>query len=340
MGDGTAFELLRSSPFFDSVANSASTPLDPAAMDTLASSDIIVSVCDFDFALELSRHGLTSAFVDPLFWLWDKPPYQQLRVCSPYYALDFPGLGDRTAHSPTPAVHVIPQIAYAPYTRGGSRPHGSDHTILVHFGGMTSPLGCNIDLAQALVADLYQVQTQFFPRARIKVRCGCHAADMIRSRLPEHMRTLDIGGRTHDSFQRELATCDRLLTVPGMSIVFEAASIKCPTAFLLPMNYSQHRQQDAYRTIFPSAPTLSWNDLPGYSILPAGLPETVGVERALRLGKRLSNDPDARDMFRSWARQILEHALPALTTVTDEWNPSGADRVADDILSALAARSG
>lgn len=340
MGTGSAAELLCSSSAFDGTVQTEPTRLTSLACNALGSSDVILSVCDFDFASEVSRRGYTAGFIDPLLWLWDELPAKQIGNCVPYYVLDFPGVGEYLGHLDTPSLRVIPQIAHAPYARGSTSPIATDSTVLVHFGGMMSPLGCNSELAQALIVDLHDTQTQYFPAMNLKVRCGRAAAEMIRSRMPRRLQTIDMKGLGHKKFQQELSTCDRLLTVPGMSIIFEAAAIECPTAFMLPLNYSQHRQQEAYRSMFPDAPSLSWNDLHGYGTLLAGLPEAIGVQRALQLGAQFAQDPVARRTFRAWARVALGNAIPRLSASAGRWQPSGADQIADDVLSTVTLDSG
>ncbi|NHJ13501.1 MAG: hypothetical protein EAX95_07475, partial [Candidatus Thorarchaeota archaeon] len=80
--------------------------------------------------------------------------------------------------------------------------------------------------------------------------------------------------------------------------VYEALFFKKNTLFGLPLNYSQHLQTQAYLKMLSNAYFIRWDDIEGYESLPAGLSEEEGVQRAIEMGNRFSNDNHAQRMFR------------------------------------------
>ena len=96
-----------------------------------------------------------------------------------------------------------------------------------------------------------------------------------------------------------------LLTVPGMSIVYERMLAEAPTVFLLPLNYSQHLQVQKYRHMLAHMSEIAWRDIGPFSELATGLEEHEGVRLAQSLGTSLTSDKPARRRFREALKTFL-----------------------------------
>jgi len=277
LAEGTVFELLSMSTCLDRVyefsTKRSSIPNHIKSM--LNNADKIISVGDFDFASQVYDTGRKVAFVDPLLWMWDKLP-EQIGLCAEYFVVDFDGvragldeLRNTFPQGPDPILvnqicEIMPQ---------NSNINSSSNTIILQFGGMLSPFGCNIDLAIAMTEEVIKAISGLQNIAKLLVRGSAQVTSEISRSLAYHDYRIKFGPVPQNVFLEELLTCGTLFTVPGMSIVYEALIAKANTFFLLPLNYSQHRQMAIYSKVIQGGSSIVWEDIPGYSTLPAGMYE-------------------------------------------------------------------
>ena len=266
------------------------------ASKVLEDSDLIVSICDFDFVHLVKKKypDKKVAIVDPLFWMWDSMP-DAVNFCDFYFALDFPGVKERALQLSYNKVQVVPQVARFQFTHKGNN-LSKELNVIVNFGGMLSPFGANFDLAEAMCIEILNAAYNCSFTAKIKIRTSQSAAIELRKRLPSN-KVVSIGSSTQSFFQRELLDCNFLMTVPGMSIIYESFLGSVPTYFLLPLNYSQHLQIKKYNNMFINLSGIRWDDFPDYFELPEGLSEDEGVKSAQDHGSRFLVDKESRKIF-------------------------------------------
>lgn len=285
-----------------------------AAVDMLAvltSADLIISVCDFDFAKECKTNHkkIPLAFVDPLLWMWETLP-EAIEICDLYFALEFPGVSEVIARVCNDSVMAVPQVAE--FTTRRDVNQVQEGKVVVNLGGMLSPFGSNKVLAQAMCEELIHLSSQN-ENITIDIRTSCAMAESLRDVLPK-ISNVSIASRSIRAFQAEMARCEVLLTVPGMSIVYESMIAQIPTGFLLPLNYSQHLQIGRYRNIFPELSEISWNELKPFYELPHGLEESQGVNFAQKMGTDFSKNTFARAKFQRSLKTLLnnKHSIKPL----------------------------
>lgn len=291
----------------------------------LSSADLIISVCDFDFAerCKMTHNDTAFIFIDPLLWMWETPP-NIIHKCDMYLALDFPNVSEIVSGIGRKSVITVPQVAEFTAIRNDNDIQSG--RVIVNFGGMQSPLGANISLAKAMCEEIVN-----FARGKndltIDIRTSRKISQKLQKELPE-ISNVNISSCSPQVFHSELAKCDYLLTVPGMSIVYESFIAQIPTAFLLPLNYSQHLQMKKYRTIFPGLSEISWNHFDSFFELPNDLNESKGVELANEMGLRFYTDPSARNTFHRLLHDIYKKK-PLPLQGKGEVDISGAKAIVD-----------
>ncbi|MCX5643241.1 MAG: hypothetical protein NTZ17_00935 [Phycisphaerae bacterium] len=304
IGDAPSLDLLESEDgIFDAVirGKDASSCVRSAQAE---SATLYISVCDFEFAEAVRREAPSQhlVFVDPLLWMWHEPP-EALGKCDLYCALDFPGVRELAREYGLDDRHfaVVPQVAE---WRGKRVPKSdSIRRVLVNLGGMQSAFGCNMPLAEAMCEEIAHAAAAS-TTCRVRVCTGNAIAEELRE-SSMHWPPIEIASLDKAAFDDALGACDCLLTVPGMSIVFESCLAKTPTFFLLPLNYSQHLQLAHYREMFENVPGVFLEDLGEYDELKPGMPEANGVAAAAAIGSKFAGDIEARARFRSAIRSHL-----------------------------------
>ena len=315
--------------------------------EALVKSSAIICVVDFKFSEMLSDIGLEAIFVDPLYWMWDEDPIR-IDSCRRYYALDFPGVKQKVAaHSelaPDDAVPVIVEAIRDNSTLEEVTSLTEENVLLVNFGGMQSPLGYNLDLAVSMSRCILEAALSENLYDKVLI---CGGGSPIQQ-LKEYLRDIDdervtVKALPQSEFFVQLASCRTFITVPGLSIVYEALYLSKITLFILPLNYSQHRQSVTYKRILGNAYFISWDDLQGYETLPSGLPEKDGVELSFQQGKKFSLDVSAQLEFKKMLSDFLYLASPLRLSLniyqsdTDILGFDGAAQLAREILSDISA---
>jgi len=273
------------------------------AMEELALVDCAISVCDFEFA-EAFRQRFPDkplVFIDPLFWMWESLP-AIIDKCTLYLVLQFPGVDEVVKNAARENLTAIPQIAEGK-TRQRSHQTTSER-ILFNLGGMESPCGSNLALAKIMCEELLAVAQEIDDITSVDIRTSEYLAKELQRQLHVGPK-VTVASASLDIFKREIADCDLLLTVPGMSIVYESMLAEAPTVFLLPLNYSQHLQVQKYRHMFAHMSEIAWRDIGPFSELATGLEEHEGVRLAQSLGTSLTSDKLARRRFREALKTFL-----------------------------------
>jgi hypothetical protein len=333
-GDTIAFEFMAASGAFDRVV---STGVDAWALPTSsANDDVVVSIADFARALEARATVARVVLVDALYWMWSEDPIDPGAV-DRYLCLAFPGVEERLARhsSGGAAMRVIPQIVATDLPAPSRERSG----VVMNLGGAMSPLGGNHRFLAALLHVAVRAVTESLGTVDIVAACSAPAAAAIRTfGDPSPVR---LGPVDFDDMMTALAERSVLLTVPGLSIVWEALAAEIPTVVLPGSNYSQHQQVVAYERFVDAAPILTWNDVPGYGLLPGGLPEAEGVTRAIELGERFSSDAAAQEALRVRLVELLRGGRigPPVLRPGHPWSSlDGADAVAQEVFDLVAGR--
>ena len=318
---------MRASRTFDTLVESPPSTL-PDCFDRY-SRRTLVSIVDFE-RINAARHGgLRTVVVDPLYWMWDSDPIDPSSV-SLYLALAFPGVAERVEERGTSAssVRIVPPVVDLRLSMAEGKRAGT----IVNLGGAVSPMGNNYAYLRALVE---VIAGTLSGAEDLLVACSSVAARAIS--YPTPIAGVTVKELAFDEMIARLGTRMRLLTVPGQSIMWEALRMQVPTVLLPGTNYSQHRQVIAFRRFFADVGFITWDDLDGYQTLPPGLPENLGVTRAVELGNRMATDHAARRQLGSLLADVMSVPLaPPRLRAGHPWSRfDGAACVADEVLALI-----
>ncbi|MEX0920499.1 MAG: hypothetical protein WDZ69_02880 [Candidatus Pacearchaeota archaeon] len=336
LGTETTYEFLQKSKTFDRIYKYSSErkKIPKKIRKILLSADKIICIGDFDFIDVANTFRRKVEFVDPLFWMWNKFP-SNINLCNKYYAVDFPGVKKKvkeyTKKYPGSLKPMIVNQICEYQKRKKNR-----ETIIMQFGGIQNPFGVNINLVVAMVEELSNSIKNSPNIRKVLVRGGSKVMETVKNNVKDLDKRIKIGAVHHNEFLRELSSCKALLTVPGMSIVYEAFAGKIPLIFILPLNYSQHRQPLAYQKIFKNFEFISFNDFKGYKTLPEDAPEDEAIKKAIIMGDKFFNDPIARKKFKGRITKFLSkkrHKI--MVTRKKKIKIDGAMQIARDITKQI-----
>ncbi len=220
VGEGIAAEFMEQSGAFDVVLH-GNVEKGEVISDAVGEASCVVSVGDFDFIRACAAQGKPAALVDALYWMWDEDPLP-LDEASLYFVLDFPGVRQRLAAVGKPGRHavVVPQIVS--YADALPDREGSDkRCIVINFGGVVTPFGTPFDFVGAMLKDILAVIGDVFDD--VVVAGGAPVMRVLEQRFGGDRSGIRFGPFSAPEFLRYLASCQRLLTVPGMSVAVEAS---------------------------------------------------------------------------------------------------------------------
>ena len=347
LGKDVSYELFSSGNLFDEVwafenYNLGSWHIN--IKEKVIESDIIISSIDPDFAKAVyNNFGKRVIFIDPLYWMWDEDPIN-VELCEKYYVLNFPGVSERVARVRNKLSHpdVLRIVDAIRDTRTLSKVSAvkTKNLLLINFGGMQYPFGSNVDLAIAMTEIILDVILLENIYDEIII---CGGGTPIRqlakslNQVNEKVR-IKVSPQKPIEFLKLLASSRTLITVPGMSIVYEALYFSKPTLFTLPLNYSQHLQVMVYKSMLKNAEYITWDDLEGYYTLPPGLPEEKGVRLAVELGKKFCSDLHAKSKFKNLIVEYFKsESLLKGIALSEKFNIefNGANQIAKEILNEM-----
>ena len=127
-----------------------------------------------------------------------------------------------------------------------------------------------------------------------------------------------------------LSTSKLLITLPGLSIIWDAILTEIPTIVIPGANYSQHRQPETYRKFVKNLPLLNWGDISGYKTLPPGMDEPEAVRKSTMIADQFVQDEFGRQYLREWITHNAASAVvsPQLANDHPYGDLHGAERIA------------
>jgi hypothetical protein len=237
IGYGTAYDLIRRGSVFD----------ERDAARLFESVDLVVSSMDWGAAVAAVRAGLTTVWMDSLFFWWESLP-EEIRNADLYIKQDIlpddenmarfgPSIKNLLSVGP-----IVEPVARRPETTVKNQ-------LIVCFGGMEAPrwyeVGKNhnhpFTMTELLVdhVDLDQfdeVLVTGYSRVIAQLDARYGGGKLRFSTL------------THHDFTVELQRSRTALMVGGLESSLEAFQYGVPVVFLPPLNVTQHLQVGAFRT--------------------------------------------------------------------------------------------
>ena len=344
IGEGTSYELFKTSKIFDKVIEYIFSKENhkklPSIIKILQESDIILSVVDFDFVNFAKPFNKNIFLVDPLYWMWTIDPIST-ESCKRYYAPYFPGIEKRIEQNKKrsksfPFKIVAPICIKSNLQKTIS--NKTDSTLLVNFGGIESPLGSNIELVITVSQLILDVVKEYKNITRVFICGGENPIKEVSNNLKLNNDRDKVAAKSQTDFLASLSNCHYFMTVPGLSVIYESIQLNKSILIIPPLNYSQHLQLKQYKKILNGAEYITWAEIPGYELLPNNLSEIEGVKLAINLGAKFSNDQGAQSFFKQRIRSFLSsngvEAVSFRKPIGKSLNNfDGAEYIANDILS-------
>jgi len=308
LGIGTTYEFLKMSGSFNEIYRySSEKSISKKIKKILTEADKIIGIGDFEFIDQVYDLNRKVDFVDPLFWMWGEFP-RNISKCNQYYAVDFPGVrksvNEYNLEFPKRLKPIIVSQICEYEHKKIQREKG---VFLIQFGGVDNPMGINIYTMLAMIEEISKSIKGVPSVKKILVRGGSKIMKIISKKIRRIDPRIEIGTSEHEQLLKELSGCEAVLTIPGMSIVYEAFASKTPLMFILPLNYSQHRQTEAYKKLFQSFSIVSWEDFVGYKTLPKGIPEREAIQKSIEMGKQFYSDNKAREKFKAEVLKFIRN---------------------------------
>lgn len=335
-GDGAAVELMLGSDMFDAVIETEAGRLSSSFNADNYAAAVVVG--DFERAGHLAGLSERTVFVDALYWMWPEDPLPQVAAAA-YLCLEFPGVRARleqSIHSVEVARQVNQILEPGPPVLSESE---RDRLVMVNLGGAVSPFGTNYDYLSVLVRIISDAVQEVCRDSEVVITCSTHAAMELQARAADDQYG-SFSFTTPRGMQSMLQRAELLITLPGMSIVWEALHTEVPTLLLPAANYSQHRQTAAYRE-YLACEIVEWTALEGYEEVAGGLPEEDGSAHAADLLARFVEDEAARRTLREILQAKLERGVGPVRALEGGpyWQAfGGAEDVAHEVLRVMASR--
>ncbi|MGW7078226.1 hydroxymethylcytosylglucuronate/cytosylglucuronate synthase [Streptomyces sp. NPDC054866] len=208
--------------------------------------DAAVVVLDGPAAMALEAAGVPTVFVDSLPFLWTEGDLAELPLEVSLYC------AQQCVELPQECIGVLGSVRElrwveavigtppeAPLPRR-SRPEPF-RRALVNLGGLRAP-----DLADwtrypeiVVPAVLEALNAYGVHEAHVAGNLPAGLAERLRAASGDADLSVTAGPLSHAEFLHRLATCDVLLTSPGLTTLLEAGSLSVPTVCLPPQNLSQ-----------------------------------------------------------------------------------------------------
>lgn len=207
--------------------------------------DAAVVVLDGPAAMALEAAGVPTVFVDSLPFLWTEGDLAELPLEVSVYC------AQQCVELPQECLGVLASVRELRWVEAviGAPPDPPEprrshpepfRRALVNLGGLRAP-----DLADWTRYPAIVVPAVLEALAAYGVR-EAHVAGNLPAELAERLcgasgavLRVTAGPLTHGEFLHRLATCDLLLTSPGLTTLLEAGSLSVPTVCLPPQNLSQ-----------------------------------------------------------------------------------------------------
>ncbi|CAN0368031.1 unnamed protein product, partial [Phaeothamnion confervicola] len=204
---------LKASAAFDAVIQAYPNELPPSVLET-RSPTIVVAVTDFERAQAAKALGFAVVVVDALYWMWHSDPID-VRTVDAYLCLTFPRVAERMSRiQPACAtLKEIPQICELNFGESSLERSG----VILNFGGGTTPFGVSYSY-MATVAKCVQEAVVRTGTSALLIACS----ESCRRELEERGFHGDVRCLSLNEMIRELHSRSVLVTLPGLSIVWEA----------------------------------------------------------------------------------------------------------------------
>jgi hypothetical protein len=218
----------------------------------LATADVAISFLEYRAIPVAVGQGVPTFFVDTLAWLRPSAP-KYVEQANGYFSQRFLPSGPRpkwynqTVEEVPPILPDVVEKTMAHDQSSGRsavrRSLRSDGFVLINFGGLRSP------------AMIDGADVRYVHHALTLAREAVDRQTGLVICLPRYLKGVEglevppnatVQWPSQAEFHELMGRCATLATVPGLEVVLEAISLRCPLIFLPPYNGTQLFQGDVY----------------------------------------------------------------------------------------------
>jgi len=145
--------------------------------------------------------------------------------------------------------------------------------VLLNLGGLHSPIGEGIEYAKiVLTASFNALKNKGYKK--IKITCGNMAfqklSDLISKLNVDNILEIKVGTMSQIDYLSEIKKSSLFITSPGLTSIYETATLNIPTVILPPQNLSQYYNINFACRLIKNVQLITWeeNDLSFKNIEP------------------------------------------------------------------------
>lgn len=300
--------------------------------DFLSSAEIVVSNTNPDFSKWCLGFGCKVAYIDILYWMWDKVPdfFENL---DPFIIEKFVGLEEQYARLGKPKnAHEVGPLISNYFTNETTK---KENMLFVSFGGVVNPFNNytkHIDLIIEIILNISSVKS--FDKLLI---CGGGLDNSIFFEKYKNSSKIIIKTLSRSEYMHNLKKSKKVIISPGLTGFYETYYNKITPYFLIPHNYSQYLQLLKFKEMGLAKFSFNFED--------AGIKTNIGCyeneENAVKkIEKCLDSfclEKDAHERLRNSIEEYLESNSPfqSNTILSQDSYKSGCEKAANIIIEKI-----
>lgn len=202
--------------------------------------DIFICIMDLQVLnnFKIIYPKIKNIFIDSLSWWREFAQINDSENIDYYIAQYFPGVPKLTNTLDNSRFYVVSPIM-EPFNDVSER-FDQLPKILVHYGGISSPIIDSLDYLPFLIKTtemLIQALTKL-GKCNLVFTGNLNAMEILRSYFRNNENT-SFSCLPHHEFQKRMSESDYFITTPGIEATYESFSLKKPAIFLPPLNSTQ-----------------------------------------------------------------------------------------------------
>lgn len=269
IGSGSSLDLAIRSEYFSKIieldTTSVNSLIPPNVIDAY---EVVISVINPIFGEQILRRGKKLIVIDSLFYMWKEIPYAW-KNCDLLIIQSFDNEQKRLTQESIKNGQIVGPIIS---NNSKSNKNKTLDRIIINFGGADYPYSA-IDsvIPNFIISLISQLEFATYFKEKI-ISIGHRHLDRIKHLEKEGYI---INTYRHDKFLNLLRNSRLLLTVPGLTTMYESFSNSIPTIFLPPLNYSQFLNLKKLEKSLVAKYSVNWDSV--YEIPSSIIEEEEGV---------------------------------------------------------------
>lgn len=297
IGSGSSLELAKRTNYFLNIIELDTTSVNSRIpREIIDNYDTIISVINPIFAEQVLNYGKKLIVIDSLFYMWHEIP-SVWKECDLLIVQSFNNEKKRLANELFKNAKVVGPIIS--HSINSTSQEGND-SIVINFGGADYPYTTDDSIIPEFIKSLIS-----------KLTIVSHYRERIISIGPRQLKKIKylekdgyiINTYSHNEFLNLVKKAKLILTVPGLTTMYETFGNSIPTIFLPPMNYSQFLNLRKLKENDVARYSVNWDSI--YNTSSTILDEDHGVQMVESFLSKSLSDNKIQEVFKSNIEQYL-----------------------------------